>query len=34
VLKNVDQELYRRVVVPYERRKCSENGDVYPEPES
>lgn len=23
------EELYRRVVVPYEDRKCSENGDVY-----
>jgi hypothetical protein len=22
-------ELYRRVVIPYEARKCEENGDVY-----
>ena len=24
-------ELYRRMVAPYEDRKCAENGDVYPE---
>lgn len=23
-------ELYRRMVAPYEDRKCEENGDVYP----
>lgn len=33
VLADVSSEFYRRVVVPYERRKCYTNGDVYPEPE-
>ena len=26
----VTQEFYRRVAVPYETRKCKENGDVFP----
>lgn len=26
----VSQELYRRMVAPYEDRKSKENGDVYP----
>lgn len=30
VVECVKQELYRRVVAPYEDRKCAENGDVYP----
>jgi hypothetical protein len=30
VLECAKQELYRRMVVPYEERKCAENGDVYP----
>lgn len=30
VLECVKQELYRRVVVPYEEEKREENGDVYP----
>jgi len=34
VLECIKLELYRRVVAPYERTKCSEHGDVYPEPES
>ena len=25
------QEFYRRVVVPYEEKKCKDNGDVYVE---
>ncbi len=29
VLECVKQELYRRVVAPYEDIKCKENGDVY-----
>lgn len=29
VLECAKQELYRRVVSPYEDRKLSENGDVY-----
>ena len=29
VLECAKQELYRRTVVPYEERKCAENGDVY-----
>lgn len=29
VLECVKQELYRRVVVPYEDKKIKENGDVY-----
>ena len=32
-LENAQSEFYRRVVVPYEREKCGENGDVYPFPE-
>ena len=31
VLKNVSDEFYRRVAVPYEDAKCKQNGDVYPE---
>ena len=27
-------EFYRRMLVDYERGKCYDNGDVYPEPES
>lgn len=30
VLECVKQELYRRMVAPYEDQKCIENGDVYP----
>lgn len=30
LLECVKQELYRRVAAPYEDKKCSENGDVYP----
>lgn len=29
VLECVKNEYYRRVVTPYEDRKCCENGDVY-----
>jgi len=29
VLECAKLELYRRVVAPYEDRKCEENGDVY-----
>lgn len=29
VLECVKQEFYRRVIVPYEDKKCIENGDVY-----
>jgi len=29
VLECVKQELYRRAVIPYEQKKCAENGDVY-----
>jgi hypothetical protein len=29
VLANVQQEFYRRVVVPYEDAKIQQNGDVY-----
>ena len=29
VLGDVWDELHRRLVVPYERRKCHDNGDVY-----
>ena len=29
VLECVKQELYRRVAVPYENKKRTENGDVY-----
>ncbi len=29
VLECVKQEFYRRAVVPYEKRKIKENGDVY-----
>ena len=29
VLECVKQELYRRVVIPYEDRKKEQNGDVY-----
>ena len=29
VLENVKQEMYRRLVAPYEDRKRAENGDVY-----
>lgn len=31
VLKNVSDEFYRRVAVPYEERKKSLNGDVFAE---
>jgi len=30
VLECAKLELYRRMVAPYEDRKCEENGDVYP----
>jgi len=30
VLECVKQELYRRMVAPYEDKKCAKNGDVYP----
>lgn len=29
VLESVKQELYRRVIVPYENKKAQENGDVF-----
>ncbi|MCJ7828554.1 MAG: hypothetical protein MUP81_02305 [Dehalococcoidia bacterium] len=29
VLECAKQEFYRRVLVPYEDKKCKENGDVY-----
>ena len=29
VLECIKQELYRRLVVPYENKKITENGDVY-----
>lgn len=29
VLECVKQELYRRLIVPYEDEKCEENGDVF-----
>lgn len=29
VLECVKQEFYRRVVIPYEDKKCKENGDVF-----
>lgn len=29
VLECVKLELYRRMIAPYEDRKCEENGDVY-----
>jgi hypothetical protein len=29
VLECVKQELYRRMIVPYEEQKIKENGDVY-----
>ena len=29
VLADVGEELYRRVMAPYEDKKCQENGDVY-----
>lgn len=29
VLECAKQELYRRVAVPYEDKKCEENGDVF-----
>jgi hypothetical protein len=29
VLECVKLEMYRRLVAPYEDRKCKENGDVY-----
>ena len=31
VLECAKLELYRRMVAPYENKKCAENGDVYPE---
>lgn len=31
VLECCKQELYRRVVAPYEDTKCALNGDVYPD---
>lgn len=30
VLECAKLELYSRMVIPYERKKCSLNGDVYP----
>jgi hypothetical protein len=30
VLECAKQELYRRMIAPYEDQKCLENGDVYP----
>lgn len=30
-LEGAKQEFYRRVVAPYEDKKCKENGDVYPQ---
>lgn len=29
VLECAKQELYRRLAVPYEEKKCQQNGDVY-----
>lgn len=29
ILECCKQELYRRLAVPYENRKCKENGDVF-----
>jgi hypothetical protein len=29
IIECVKQELYRRVVAPYEDKKCKENGDVF-----
>jgi len=29
-LSGADYEFKRRVVKPYEKKKCAENGDVYP----
>lgn len=29
VLECIKQELYRRLIVPYEKKKCKENTDVY-----
>jgi len=29
VLDSAGKEFYRRVAVPYEDRKCAQNGDVY-----
>ena len=29
VLECVKQEFYRRMVAPYEDKKCEENGDVF-----
>ena len=29
VLECIKQELYRRLIVPYENKKITENGDVY-----
>jgi len=29
VLECAKQEFYRRVVAPYEQKKCEDNGDVY-----
>jgi hypothetical protein len=31
-LEGAKLEFYRRVVVPYEEKKCRQNSDVYPEP--
>jgi hypothetical protein len=30
-VEGAKQEFYRRIAVPYENKKCRENGDVYPE---
>ena len=30
VLECAKLELYRRMIAPYEDKKCAENGDVYP----
>lgn len=30
VLESAKLEFYRRMVAPYEDKKCKENGDVYP----
>ena len=32
MLQAATAEFYRRMVAPYEDRKCQENGDVYPQP--
>lgn len=32
-LEGAKLEFYRRIAVPYEDKKCAENGDVYPSQE-